>query len=220
MANYFDNPVVQGWIEEYLDFPVEERLTNPIPKNLRDKILVEISKIVNGIIFTHHFTIWEDYNDLFQEAMEAVIKALEKFNPNFITSNGTKATAFNYFSLTAKRCLKFYTIRNKKFRNNLDIADYQKDLVSDSDINNDSYELIHKDFINQLKVIFENSKYKKLMPLIDIMEVYLKKMGIFNKRDFFRFAKFHGWSPNLIRKFLKFVKENEDFFYKGKSEKQ
>lgn len=219
MANYFDNDVVQGWIVEYLDFDPEERQLDPHALYLREKILVEVSKIVNGIIFTHKFTIWEPYDDLFQEALEACIKALEKFNPNYVTSSGKLATAFNYFSLTTKRCLKFYTIRNRKFRDNYQIDDYSESLTStEESVHEMSHTIMSDDFIQQLYRIFSDQKTKKLNPLVDILKEYLEKIGRFNKRDFFRFAKSYGWSPNLIRKFLRIIRENEEVFYKSHSD--
>ena len=55
---YFDNNETQGWVEEYLQFPIEERKVNPKALRLREKTMVEVSKIVNGIIFKHKFTVW------------------------------------------------------------------------------------------------------------------------------------------------------------------
>lgn len=212
MSNYyFTNDEVQGWIEEYLSFPLDERKELPYTLQLREKILREVSKIINGIIFTHHFTVWEPYDDLFQEAAEACIKALEKFNPNYITSSGEKATAFNYFSLTAKRCLKFYTIRNKKNRNNYQLEDQTNNLPSMELFF--SNKIVIENFIKELTRIFNVPKKNKLLDLIDILDDYLHKMGQFNKRDFFRFAKFYGWSPNLIRKFLKIIGDNQQKLY-------
>jgi len=219
MANYFDNNVVQGWIVQYLSYEPEDRKTDTNALELREKILVEVSKIVNGIIFTHKFTIWEPYDDLYQEALEACIKALEKFNPQYVTSNGTFATAFNYFSLTTKRCLKFYTIRNRKYRDNYQIDEYSESLISsDGDVHESNHTIMSDDFISQLYQIFTDSKGKKLNPLVDILKEYLEKIGHFNKRDFFRFAKSYGWSPNLIRKFLRIIRENEEVFYKSHSD--
>lgn len=220
MANYFNNDEVQGWIVEYLGVDKEIRRSDPYALHLREKILVQVSKIVNGIIFTHKFTIWEPYDDLFQEALEACIKALEKFNPEYITSSGKLATAFNYFSLTTKRCLKFYTIRNRKFRDNYQIDEYSESLTSTHDIHEANQTIISDDFIQQLGQIFSDSKNKKLNPLVDILKEYLEKIGQFNKRDFFRFAKSYGWSPNLIRKFLRIIRESKDFFYKTQEKEQ
>jgi hypothetical protein len=211
--HYFDNDLVTEWIVEYLSYKPENRKRYEKPYQLREKILWEVGKIVNGIIFTQKFTIWEPYDDLYQEAMEACTKALEKFNPYFVTSKGEYATAFNYFSLTAKRCLKFYTIRNQKNRKNHQIEDYQHFLTEDLDITESSKSLVSDSFINQLKKVFENQGHTKYIPLIDILEEYLNKIGDYNKRDFFRFAKFNGWSPNLIRKFLKILNENKEEFY-------
>lgn len=239
MSNYFDNPTVQGWIEDYLDYNKkiaeqrqdailtaealgkefseekflqsldwEERLEIDF---LREKIFKEIGKIINGIIFTHRFTAWENYDDLYQEASEACLKALPKFNPNFITSSGQKATAFNYFSLTAKRCLKFYTIKNKKHRDNYDIDDYSNSMTHED--GHISAAFIHDEIIQNMKRLFDNNKYRKFIPLVEILQEYLEKIGEYNKRDFFRFAKSYGWSPNLIRKFLKIMFEHKEDIY-------
>jgi hypothetical protein len=55
MANYYDNPTVTLWVEEYLEIPKEERKTNERALKLRKDILKEVAKIVNGEIFTHKF---------------------------------------------------------------------------------------------------------------------------------------------------------------------
>lgn len=211
--HYFDNEEVTKWIVEYLSYEKEERKQLERPLYLREITLVEIGKIVNGIIFTQKFTIWEPYDDLYQEAMEACTKALEKFNPHFITTKGEYATAFNYFSLTAKRCLKFYTIKNQKNRKNKAIEDYQPYLTQEMDITESSKSIVSESFVNQLKKIFKENGHTKFIPLVEILYEYLTKIGDYNKRDFFRFAKFNGWSPNLIRKFLKIMTEHKEEFY-------
>ena len=50
MSNYFDNDTVQEWIRQYQTYSEEERKTQPHALQLREKILIEVSKIVNGII--------------------------------------------------------------------------------------------------------------------------------------------------------------------------
>ncbi len=209
MANYFNNEAITELIIEYLAYPLEERTVEKRAIFLREQILKEVSKIINGIIFTHKFTVWEYYDDLFQEAAMACLKALDKFNPNYITSSGDKATAFNYFSLTAKRCLKFYTIRNKKNRDNLGIEDHSSNLTVDDNTSRKDTEDFIDNLVQETRLIFQK-KHKKFNPLVDILDEYLHTMGSFNKRDFFRYSKSFGWSPNLIRKFLKIIKDNKD----------
>ena len=213
MANYYNNDEVQAKVEEYLLIDKEIRKTDLRANRLRQEILKEVAKIINGEIFTHKFTIWENYDDLFQEGMEACIRALEKFNPNFITSKGVKATTFNYFSLTAKRCMKFYTIRNKNFRNNPQIDDFLENITVSRNIVDDTVQQTVELFISQLRETMKEKENVKFLPLVDILENYLNKMGSYNKRDFFRFSKSYGWSPNLIRKFLKLIKTRKDVFY-------
>lgn len=205
MANYFDNDATTVLIIEYLSFPLEERTINTRALFLREEILKEVSKIVNGIIFTHKFIVWETYDDLYQEASMACLKALDKFNPEYITSNGKKATAFNYFSLTAKRCLKFYTMKNKRNREGLPIEDHINNLTIEDRRNTEDF---IKNLIYESRIIV-NKKYKKFNTLVDVLEVYLDTMKSYNKRDFFKYAKAFGWSSNLIRKFLKILKENK-----------
>ncbi len=208
MANYFDNDATTVLIMEYLDFPLEERTVNKRAMFLREEILKEVTKIVNGIIFTHKFIVWETYDDLYQEASMACLKALDKFNPNYITSAGKPATAFNYFSLTAKRCLKFYTMRNKKNRDGLPIEDHMNNLILEDDTNRKSQEEFIENFVYETRIII-NRKYKKFDPLVTVLENFLRLMGTYNKRQFFSYAKCYGWSSNLIRKFLKIIKENK-----------
>lgn len=211
--HYFDNEEVTSWILEYLEYELEDRRSLERPLYLREKILKEVEKIVRGVIFTQKFTVWEPYDDLKQEALETCTKALDKFNPYFITTKGEYATAFNYFSLTAKRCLKFYTIKNQKNRNNKPIEDFQPYLTDETDITETSKSIVSDSFIIQLKKVFRDNGYEKFLPLIEILQEYLEKVGDYNKRDFFRFAKFMGWSPNLIRKFLKIMGEHKEEFY-------
>ena len=212
MANYYDNDVVQCKIVEYLGYEPEERKTDQHALKLRKEVLTEVGKIINGIIFTHKFTVWENYDDLYQEATEACIKALEKFNPEYVTTKGVKATSFNYFSLTAKRCLKFYTIRNKKNRDNQHIDNFAYKLYINED-HSSTINIVVQNFIDQIKRSIEGTKHKKFLELVKILEEYLYKMGDYNKRDFFRFAKSYGWSPSLIRKFLKIIKDNKEQIY-------
>lgn len=197
MPLYFDNKDVQGKIRTYL---IEENATTR--QVLRDDILSHVKDIINGIIFTHKFTAFEPYDDLLQEASLACLIALERFNPD-------KGTAFNYFSLVAKKSLTYYTLKNRKNRNNYPIDDFafylhNQDELTDLDI---------ESLIDQLRIYFTDSKYKKLAALNDILEKYLKQKRKFNKRDWFKFSKSFGFSQNLIRKYLKVVCENKKEVY-------
>jgi len=210
--HYFNNLEVEGWVADYYSrFSDEERMSDPLARILYDKIFKEISKVINGIIFTHKYTIWEPYEDLFGEAAEACIKALPKFDPMFITSNGKNAILFNYMSITAKQCLKFYTIRNQKHRNHSQIEDYAFLSKSEDHI---STQIALDSFNKQIDTIFNEKKNKRFIRLAGHMKTYLERMGgEYNKRDFFRYVKSLGWSPNLIRKFLKILKENQQTFW-------
>jgi hypothetical protein len=207
-GHYFNNAEIQGLAEQYLMIPQENRYRDIEAQALRKKIMTEAGKIVNGIIFKHKFTVWDNYDDLYQEATVACMTALEKFNPNYITTKGERATIFNYFSLTAKRHLKFYTMRNKKNRDNYDLEEYVGVLTHEREIY-ENPDTLSEEFVLQLKNIFLTLGHKKFITMIDLMDEYLKNIGIFNKRDFFRYCKLSGYSPNQIRKFLRIIRENK-----------
>lgn len=191
---YYDEKVMHKKVLGYLSGKTE----------LRDEILQEVSKVINGVIFTHKFTVWEPYDDLYQEAMMACLKALEKFNPHYIGANGKPASTFNYFSLTAKRCLVYYTLRNKEKRGHADIDDFH-DMEAEYDNRID-----YDDFFDGFKSI---NMSKNEAAIFDILKNYVKRVGVYNKRDFFRFARSYGWSPNLIRKFLKNIQKHKENVY-------
>ncbi len=204
MPLYFNNPNVQNLIFQYKAAQLEEAENENAPsaQPLKDEILSHVKNIVNGIIFTHKFTAFEPYDDLMQEAMLACIVALERFNPE-------KGTAFNYFSLVAKKSLTYYTLRNRRNRNNYNIDDFSFYLHNQQELTDLDIETL----IEQLRTYFIESKYKKLQALNDILEKYLKQKRRFNKRDFFKFSKSYGFSQNLIRKYLKIVCENKEEVY-------
>ena len=197
MALYFDNKAAQELIKQYkaeLD-PVKK-------KNLRDEIMLRVKDIVNGIIFTHEFTAFEPYDDLLQEALLASMVALERFDPE-------KGTAFNYFSLVAKKSLTYYTLKNKKNRNNPTLEFEGNFLAVKKTITDFDIEIL----VRQLRIYFQEPKLKKLQPLNDILEKYLKTKRRFNRRDFFRYCRSFGYSSNIIRKYLKIIYDNKDEVY-------
>ena len=197
MALYFNNDSVQELIRQYL---TEE--DSEVKSKLKEKIMHEVQAIVNGIIFTHKFTAFEHYDDLMQEAMLACIVALERFNPD-------KGTAFNYFSLVAKKSLTYFTLKNRRNRNNYSLDDLTYFLHQQQELDDFDIETL----VNQLRTYYADSKYKKLRSLNDILENYLMKKRKFNKRDFFKFAKGFGFSQNLIRKYLKIIYANKKEVY-------
>ena len=134
MANYFHEEVVRPMVIEYLSLPAETRQTTEPGKSLRENIMIEVAKIVDGEIFTHRFTMWEEFDELKQDALMACLKSLEKFNPFYVSKvTGEYSSCFNYFSLTAKRCLKYMTLRNRQNRENVSTSKnlyYERDDVS------------------------------------------------------------------------------------------
>lgn len=206
MSQYFNEEVVHAWVCEYLDLPAETRQTTSPGKELREKILVEVQKVVVGEIWTHHFYVWENVDDLIQIGLEACITALEKFNPDYYSEKtGEIVTCFNFFSLTAKRSMKFNTMHSAPHRCNSELGD-------DWTITGETY--VDKSSEGMKNIIDNLSKVKTKWPEIkQLFGIYLSVGGRYNKREFFRFARCFGWSPNITRKFMKEVWEEKDRFY-------
>ena len=75
------------------------------------------TEVINGVIYTHRFQKYGcPFEDIQGVAIEAVLAALTRFNPEFINKDGKKTTLFNYISLVAKRSIRFYTIKENKHK--------------------------------------------------------------------------------------------------------
>jgi len=182
MANYFDNNAVQKLIIKYQQLDRE----SPEAQLLLAKIMKQIQKIISGIIFTHKFTMWEPYDDLFQEATEACMKSLHNFDPTFITKSGKPASAFNYFSLTAKRCLTFYTLKRRKIRQTYPIETANN--IGEEQRIDDTEGVINtlEKLIGPKILKVRNGHYE---PLWNLYLKFLRTYGYFNKREFFSIAR-------------------------------
>lgn len=211
--NYFDENKVRPWVEEYLKLPIETRKTTEPGKTLRNNITKEISNIVRAIIFTHRFIRFDDYDDLYQNAMEACIKSLEKFDPTYVSKTTKKlATVFDYFSLTAKRCLIFITIRDQSRRNNLEL---KENLYKSNNRYSDSNEFEIDSIVQCLQKIKISPKYKKINNLLIL---YLKYGKTFNKREFFKFARCFGWTVTYTRNYYIELQSYKEVFMEGISD--
>ena len=211
MANkhYYNETQEKAKAEKYLALGDEEfRLSDPIAKKLKAEILIEAGSIINGIIFYHKFIAYEPYEDLCAEANIALIGALERFNPDYvIPSTGKKVKLFNYFSLTAKRCLIYYTTKMAPHRYHNDIAKYaylqapQHHDLEDTRYVDDFMKIVTDKFGGEWK-------YKKIIP---VLKDYLKMTGgIFNKREFYKFAHDYKITTSRARKFLMALKIDKE----------
>lgn len=212
MANYFNEDYIHPLVVEYQsadDVRRQEILRLIYPQTL---------KLINGIIFTHKFHVYSPVDDLQQVAVEAIIKSIDKFNPQYITKKGSKVTIFNYMSLTAKNSMKYYTLRDKDHRVNVKMDAFENSqdwFLTDED--NDTI-LEKQSFIQRLRYIVDDieshhSQTKRRDGLIvREMITYIKERGDYDKRDFFRWCKFKGLSPNMIRKGIERLKEYRGVF--------
>ena len=215
---YFNNPLVTQWIIDY---------RNTGDETLRENALTEIFKIVPAVIFLKRFHKFEPYDDCFSDGIEAVLKSFDKFDPNFITKSGKKATAFNYFTKVIQQSIFYFTLRNKKNRNTKGIDDLKKSQIDYND-HEESIDLVITDFKSPYLSLFERYKIRHLKPAFLFLCDYLKKYRSFNKRLFYKsiqqsefgiLTDTHG-KPitenltfnNFSRKMLQVLKDNKAKF--------
>jgi hypothetical protein len=183
-------------------------------KPLLESIMDETYKVIKGVIFRAEFQKKEKFNTCFQIAVEACIKALPRFNPEY-------GTAFNYLSLTAKRSIIYYLIKRAKKRNLSLDYEYMDDdnLKLENVIRQEERSLRNLEIENLTdtvdNIVDEISEHKSLHNVNKELREYLfYHQGRYDKKDFFRWAKADGISSNLLRKFVKFLKENREKLYK------
>lgn len=181
---------------------------------LLNEIMESTYKVIKGVIFKAELQKREKYNTCFQIAVEACIKALPRFNPEY-------GTAFNYLSLTAKRSIIYYLIKKAKKRSlSLDYEYMDDDTLKLRNFIKQEERTLRNleienftDTINNL--IQEKSEHKSLSRVSKELREYLfYNQGIYEKKDFFAWGRSEGISSNLLRKFIKFLKENKDFLYR------
>jgi hypothetical protein len=182
-------------------------------KPMLEKIMNETYKIIKGVIFRAEFHKKEKYNVCFQIAVEACIKALPRFSPEF-------GTAFNYLSLTAKKSIIYYLIKRAKKRHLSLDYDYVEDenlqlknIVHQEEktIRNLEIENFTDTIVN---LIQDKNEHASLASVNKELREYLfYNQGKYDKKDFFKWSKSQGLSSNLLRKFIKFLKENKAALY-------
>jgi hypothetical protein len=192
-------------------------------KNL-DKLLVEhkallsiimesTCKVIKGVIFRARLHKREKFDLCYQIAIEACIKALPRFKPE-------SGTAFNYLSLTAKKSIIYYLIKKAKKRN----LSLEYEYIGDDNLNLKNIIRQEEKTIRNLEIenlvdsiqnmISEDLKFKNLGKVVCELKDYLfYTQGKYEKKDFFKWAKSDGISSNLLRKFIKFLKENKEILY-------
>jgi hypothetical protein len=191
--NYFDNELVEKLIMEYKAMP--EGLEREDHGNL-------IMKHVNEIVgyFAYNFSRFEERDDLYQHASEACFKSIKNFNP----LHPKYSSAFNWFSLTAKRALLNYTLRKKKHRGHQDIDEFfhleyrKKELDTkyiEDEFCNKVVDVVDKNFFGQQRVNY--------IRITLVLTNYLSKRRKFKKTDFYAWARSHGFTNANCREFIR-----------------
>ena len=208
MANYFHEEIEHKRIVKYLS--LDNRKLNPDAIQLRKDMSPGIGKIVKGIIYTHRYTKYDLYDDLYQHANMCCMEAIERFNPDYIIKRtGKKVSFFNYLSLTAKHSLRYFTIKQAKHRAVSGLPQ-SHDFAEDTFNRNES--LSHVDeFIKILRDRFTHWKYK---PIINLFEKFLYyNKGYFDKKTLFLYNDMQEEriSNSRIRRFIIVLKENKEY---------
>lgn len=220
--SYEKQSEIKSYINENIDFlkdsdktKLEKEYTKTVEKAapLLEKIMNETYKIIKGVIFRAEFQKREKYNNCFQIAVEACIKALPRFNPEY-------GTAFNYLSLTAKKSIIFHLIKRAKKKSlSLDFEYLDEDNLQLRNFLRQEERTLRNLEIENLtdtvsNLIEENNEHKSLHSVNKELREYLfYNQGKYDKKDFFKWAKSDGVSSNLLRKFIKFLKDNKEYLY-------
>ncbi len=198
--NYFDNKMVEELIVNYQKNEcIKEK------NKLKEIIMIHVNEIIKRIISCYDFARFEEREDLLQHAAEACFKSIKNFNP----FHPKYSSAFNWFSLTAKRSLLNYTLRKKKHRGHQDIDEHCYIEFSNKEINT---RFIEDDFQKELFFIIDNNflsiQRNNYIKITMILTNYLIKTRKFKKTDFYAWARSHGFTNAICRQYLKDISKH------------
>ena len=211
--NYFDEEKVTRWIVEYQNTAIKEIgedgkiIVTWKDKELEEKIMKEVMKIVKAVIQIYRYYVFEPYDDVFQHGSMSCYQNLMKWTKD-------KGTAFNYFSIIAKRSLLNYTDRRKKHRNHIDI-ETRLDLQDTQKNNFDFYlETLRDNLIDIINSNYVGKRRKNFIEITLILADYLYKTKKFvSKTDFYSWGRSYGKRSVDIREYMKAMrKHNEDLY--------
>tara|TARA_Y100000310_G_scaffold109614_1_gene108019 strand:+ start:4093 stop:4749 length:657 start_codon:yes stop_codon:yes gene_type:complete len=205
---YYNEAEVQEMLEEYKRTTIvtDTRLIFKDVK-LEEKIVIEVSKIVDAIIMNYNYYVFEPYDDLKQHAILACYT-------NFLKFNKTKGSSFNFFSLISKISLLNYTTRKKKHRNHQDVED-QINLESKGDFNFNMFlDNLEETIFSIIDENFLGNKRNKYIKIGSLLIGYLNKSKKFvSKSDLYSWARSYGIKNSDVREFIKDIaKYNEELF--------
>jgi DNA-directed RNA polymerase specialized sigma24 family protein len=172
-------------------------------------LFVDVEKIVRAIINRYRFFRFDDYDELVMVGLESCINSLKNFNPNYINKNGRKTTLYSYTSKSAQQSIYYYTKRNQHIRNNATLDALTERYVYMEQTQHNGHENVLDFFEDKMSTQGNNN-----IEIMKLLRLYIEKTGDYNKREFFRFCRSYGWSPNLTRKFLSILQTFKDDYHK------
>ena len=213
--NYFNEEQAKEWIfklQETAKFG-EDRDGLPIlvwkDTAIEHKITVEVLKVVKAVIQVYRDYIFEPYDDCVQHGIMNCYQNYFKYHPS-------KGSAFNFFSIIAKRSLLNYTDRRKKHRNHSDISE-QVGIKARKHLNFDYFlDDLQKTLVSIVSENYEGKKKVMFLKITAILCDYLFKTKKFiGKSDFYTWCRSYGIRSIDVREFIKEMNEHHSELYFG-----
>jgi len=169
----------------------------------------QIQLVIGGVINTHHLYRYGDSDDLKSIAIEAVIAALERFDPYKVLKSGKKPSLFNFISMTAKNSIIYNTLKDAPHRY---IESYDAMIENGYDVTTTHIDKDNSELKEQLYHLIQTTKMinhtrKKFRRLTDIMIDYLEYENTEpTKRKLYTYIYTQGkFSPTMIRQYTIFL---------------
>lgn len=176
---------------------------------LEHLITIEILKVVKAVIQVYRYYVFEPYDDCVQHGIMNCITNYIKFHPS-------KGTAFNFFSIIAKRSLLNYTDRKKKHRN-LNNIDDQIGLKARQIIDFDFFlEELYNTLGEIINQNFLGKKRKMYLKISKLLADYLfKTKKYISKTDFYTWCRSYGIRSIDVRDFILKMNRHEPTLFEG-----
>lgn len=159
MDYYFDDYAVTLQIielQKLLTYDDDRRLLPLSPKatKLSNTIMIEINKVVNGVVNTDKLGRFEGYDEVRLVAQLACFKSIK----NFIPYRKKKPGAFSFFSEVTRKSIKWYNTAELKKRQRLPTIDWDT-LIDEPVVDNHDMHILVEDIWSKYNHLFIT--YKK-----------------------------------------------------------
>jgi hypothetical protein len=211
--DYFIEEDFNRFATIWLNYP-EDR------KSVEAPMFKMLGKLVKGVLNNYRFYRFEDYGVLESVAHEAILKSMEKFNPDAETKSGKKATWFNYLSKVAQQSMFFYTKKEEKYRTTTSLESLYEVGYNPSSIDNQYTSSENIDWIRDVLRMGIDNRYinKKtrddLNTLIDHLVEFLSLHNSPTRRNLITY--YHQVCPEIPvykhRMLFELIREKKDLF--------